>query len=194
MDRETVFQGLKNAQKLMNDPNFNRKVNSYVNNGAGQDGYMASSPSQKTQSIMEGADPMAYNPQQITNSKLPKAILESMINNPINMAAGASVLSNLDMSELERETPAQLPRRQLNESTPVQQMPMMANAGFDSNYLKFLVKEAVKECMKEIKEELLAENTLKGFKVAGGNKLMMVDSKGNLYEGEMKLKKKAEQN
>ena len=187
MDRNIVGMALKNAQKLMNDPTFNSKVNSYVNEGAGRDGYVSSSPSRNQSAT---SDPMTYTPQQAVNSKLPKAILESMLNNPINMAAGASVLSNMDMEELEREVPAQLPRRQMNESAPAPMMQPMG--GIDSNYLKFLVKEAVKECMSEIKEELLAENTLKGFKVAGGNKLMMVDSKGNLYEGEMKLKKKAE--
>ena len=196
MDKSIVGQALKNAKRLMNNEEFNRKVNGYVNEGAGADGYMPSSPRQ--QSVEEPYDPLDYSQMASAgiNTKLPKNILESMINNPINVtpanAGFGSILDGVDTDELERQTPAARPRRKLNEASPVQQMPVMQPAGFDSNYLKFLVKEAVKECMNEMKTELLNETTVRGFKVGNGNKLMLIDNKGNLYEGEMKLKKKAQ--
>ena len=198
MDRAIVGQALKNAKRLMNNAEFDRKVNGYVNEGAGADGYMPTSPRQKPQTVEEAYDPMDYTQMAASgiNTKLPKNILESMLNNPIAVTPAnsgfGSVLGNLDTEELERQTPAARPRRQLNESTPVQQMSLAQPAGIDSNYLKFLVKEAVKECMNEMKTELLNETTVRGFKVGAGNKLMLIDNKGNLYEGEMKLKKKAQ--
>ena len=197
MDKNIVANSIKNAKRLMNDPNFNAKVNGFVNEGAGSDGYMPSMPS-RPQTVEEAYDPMDYTQRSgAINTKLPKQILDSMLNNPINVtpssAGFGSVLDGMDTGELERSTPAPVQRRKLNETVmPQQQMPMMQPAGFDSNYLKFLVKEAVKECMDDMKKELLNETTVRGFKVGNGNKLMLVDNKGNLYEGEMKLKKKAQ--
>ena len=197
MDKNIVANSIKNAKRLMNDPNFNAKVNGFVNDGAGSDGYMPST-SNRPPTVEEAYDPMDYTQRSgAINTKLPKQILDSMLNNPINVtpssAGFGSVLDGMDTGELERSTPAPVQRRKLNETVmPQQQMPMMQPAGFDSNYLKFLVKEAVKECMDDMKKELLNETTVRGFKVGSGNKLMLVDNKGNLYEGEMKLKKKAQ--
>lgn len=198
MDRNMVGQALKNAKRLMNNPEFDRKVNGYVNEGAGADGYMPTSPRQNPQTVEEAYDPMDYTQMAASgiNTKLPKNILESMLNNPINVTPAnsgfGSVLSGIDTEELERSTPAPTQRRRLNEAAPVQQMAMSQPAGIDSNYLKFLVKEAVKECMDEMKKDLLNETTIKGFKMGANNKLMFVDGKNNIWEGEMKLKKKAQ--
>lgn len=197
MDKSIVGKALVNAKRLMNSAEFNNKVNSYVNEGAGSNDYMPSSPRKQPQTVEEAYDPMDYTQMSGNiNTKLPKNILESMLNNPINVtpanAGFGSVLGGIDTEELERSTPAQLPRRRLDEGTSVQQVPVMQPAGIDSNYLKFLVKEAVKECMDDLKKELLNETTIKGFKMGSNNKLMFIDGKNNLWEGEMKLKKKAQ--
>ena len=192
MDRSIVQKGLANAKRLMEDPNFNAKVNGYINEGAGSGGYMPSSPRSQQQ---QDYDPLDYSQMTGINTKLPKNILESMLNNPINVtpasAGFGSVLEGIDTEELERQAPAQRQRRKLNESAS-QPMPMIQPAGIDSNYLKFLVKEAVKECMDEMKSELLSESTLRGLKIGGGNKIMLIDQKGNLFEATMALKKKAQ--
>lgn len=196
MDKSIVGKALKNAQRLMNNAEFNNKVNGYVNEGAGADGYVPSSPRKQPQTVEEAYDPLDYSQMASAgiNTKLPKNILESMLNNPINVTPAnsgfGSVLGGLDTEELERSTPAPIQRRRLDEGT--QAMPMMQPAGFDSNYLKFLVKEAVKECMDDLKKELLNETTIKGFKMGQNNKLMFIDGKNNLWEGEMKLRKKAQ--
>lgn len=196
MDRNIVGQALKNAKRLMNNDEFNRKVNGYVNEGAGADGYIPSSPRTQPQTVEEAYDPLDYTQMSGINTKLPKNILESMLNNPINVtpssAGFGSVLEGIDTDELERSTPAPRQRRKLNEAAPVQQVSMSQPAGIDSNYLKFLVKEAVKECMEEMKTEVLNESTLRGLKIGGGNKIMLIDQKGNLFEAQMTLKKKAQ--
>mgnify|MGYP007101831740 CR=1 FL=1 len=198
MDKNIVAKAVMNAKRLMDDPVFDAKVKGYVNEGAGADGYVPSSPRRQPQLTEESYDPLDYTQMESTmiNTKLPKNILNSMLNNPINVtpesAGFGSVLEGLDTGELERQTPAPRQRRVLNESAPQQHL-VMQPAGIDSNYLKFLVKEAVKECMDEMKKELLNETTVRGFKVGSGNKLMFIDNKGNLYEGEMKLKKRAQQ-
>lgn len=195
MDKSIVSQSLKNAKRLMNNPEFNRKVNGYIDEGAGTDAYMPSSSSRPQTYEEQTYDPLDYSQMAGINTKLPKNILESMLNNPINVtpasAGFGSVLEGIDTDELERQTPAQRQRRKLNE-TASQPMPMMQPAGIDSNYLKFLVKEAVKECMEEMKGELLSESTLRGLKIGGGNKIMLIDQKGNLFEATMALKKKAQ--
>ena len=154
MDKSIVGKALVNAKRLMNSAEFNNKVNGYVNEGAGADGYMPSSPRKQPQTVEEAYDPMDYTQMSGSiNTKLPKNILESMLNNPINVtpanAGFGSVLGGIDTEELERSTPAQLPRRRLDEGTSVQQVPVMQPAGIDSNYLKFLVKEAVKKILRE---------------------------------------------
>ena len=195
MDKNIVAKSLKNAKRLMNDPSFNAKVNGYVNEGAGADAYMPAA-AQRPQTYESQRDPLDYSQMDGINTKLPKNILESMLNNPINVtpasAGFGSILEGLDTDELERSVPVQMPRRRLNESAPVQQMPAMQPAGIDSNYLKFLVKEAVKECMEDMKKEILNETTIRAFKMGANNKLMFIDGKNNLWEGKKKKKKKAQ--
>ena len=60
----------------------------------------------------------------------------------------------------------------------------------DYNMIKYLVSEAVKESLGEIKQSMLNESTLRGINMPGGNKIQFLDSKGNLYEGQLVLKKK----
>ena len=87
MDKAIVGQALKNAKRLMNNAEFDRKVNGYVNEGAGGDAYMPSSPRRQPQSVEEAYDPLDYSQMAGAgiNTKLPKNILESMLSNPINV-------------------------------------------------------------------------------------------------------------
>ena len=49
----------------------------------------------------------------------------------------------------------------------------------DYNYIKFLINECIKENLKQLNESA----SLSTLKMAGGNKIEFVDSKGNVYEG-----------
>ena len=62
--------------------------------------------------------------------------------------------------------------------------------GIDYNMIKYLVSEAIKENMAAIKQGMLNEGAIAGIRMPGGNKIQFLDSKGNVYEGQLVLKKK----
>ena len=62
--------------------------------------------------------------------------------------------------------------------------------GIDYNMIKYLVSEAIKENMTAIKQGMLNEGAVAGIRMPGGNKIQFLDSKGNVYEGQLVLKKK----
>jgi hypothetical protein len=66
--------------------------------------------------------------------------------------------------------------------------------GVDYSLIKLIVKECVKESLAEMKGSMLTESSspsFRGMRIADGNKFQFIDSKGNLYEGVLKLKKMA---
>lgn len=61
----------------------------------------------------------------------------------------------------------------------------------DYNYIKYIVEEAVKNAMSNnVINESTGSNII-GMKMSEGNKINFIDKKGNIYEGVLKLKKKA---
>ena len=70
-----------------------------------------------------------------------------------------------------------------------QYIPQQVN-GIDYNTIKYLVSEAIKENLAELKQSMLTESSLRGISMPGGNKIQFLDSKGNVYEGQLILKKK----
>jgi hypothetical protein len=60
----------------------------------------------------------------------------------------------------------------------------------DYNYLKYIIYECIKENLKGRLNES-SGGTLKGIKIGQGNVFEFMDSKGNIFEGQMKLKKRA---
>ena len=76
---------------------------------------------------------------------------------------------------------------------PVYSQPQYApsNGGFDYNMIKTMINEAIRENLGYIKERL-QENELRGIRMNGGNKIQFLDNKGNLYEGTLTIKKKAQ--
>ena len=63
------------------------------------------------------------------------------------------------------------------------------NNGIDYTIIKAIVEECIKRNMEEIKQNILSESTLKTVKLANGNKIQLVDNKGNLYESTLTFKK-----
>ena len=205
MDPKIVGKALKGAQRLMNDPGFNRNVAnramSVTDDTYSPDaGYLTEAEvynrggSVHSGRYTQGVDPMDYSNIDINevNSNLPKNILEAMIKNPINMAVpggvGSSVLDNFD--ELERPAPVQRQSRRqvMNEqATPSMQM----GGSIDYNYIKYLVSEALKENLQEMKKTLINENALAGLKLQEGGKIVLVDKTGNVFEA--KLTKRVKQ-
>lgn len=62
--------------------------------------------------------------------------------------------------------------------------------GIDYSMIKYLVSEAIKENLDVIKQSLLTENAMTGIRMPGGNKIQFLDAKGNVYEGQLVMKKK----
>ena len=210
MDPKIVGKALKGAQRLMNDPGFNNAVankamsvteDSYVGDGGyiTEDQVMRQGGTvQSGRRYKQGVDPMDYSQMDLSeiNSNLPKNILQAMMDNPIDMAAAtpgfsSSVLDTLENYEqLERPKPVQRQRRQINEQSSA---PAQAQYGgsIDYNYIKYLVSEAMKETLQETKQSLITEGALAGIKIANGGKIVLVDTKGNVFEA--KLVKKAKE-
>lgn len=87
-------------------------------------------------------------------------------------------------------------QRQPMYQQPVYQQPVMYQqpipvGGIDYSYLKNIVNECIRENLDIIKQSL-NENTIRGMRMGTGNKIQFLDNKGNLYEGVLTLKKRAE--
>ncbi len=198
MDHRIVGRALANAQRLMNDDNFNAAV-AAKRGTITEESYNTTPVIDSQPRYRQGVDPMAYSglDESQINTNLPKEILEAMISNPIDMSAapgaGGSVLDTLEnYEELERRTPVARPAtRRINEQTPSTSFSTPAMA-VDYNYIKYLIDESIKSNLEEMKKVTLNEGVLGGMKIKSGGVLTFVDLKGNVFEAKLTLKKKAE--
>lgn len=137
---------------------------------------------QGIQILQETREPFDPN-----KSKLPKSVVESFMKTP----------TPLDDSLIDMPASFALPQQpqQLNEQQYSAPRPQVApaTAGIDYNYLNYLINEAVKNAMKGMLNESVGANSFKGMRFVEGNTFQFIDAKGNLYEGVLKLKKKAAQ-
>jgi hypothetical protein len=132
--------------------------------------------------------------QNASTAKLPKAIMESMMKNPIDSSSlqhTGSVLDNLDLG-----TPASQPIYEQQYTAPQptyyqqpQYIPQPAPMVVDYNYIKAIVNECIQANIQQIKEEILNESSLKLVRLNSGNKIQLVDNKNNLYESTLTFKK-----
>lgn len=72
--------------------------------------------------------------------------------------------------------------------TPQPQIPT-GTAGVDYTIIKAIVEECIKRNIEEIKTSILQESSLKRVRLGEGNKIQLVDNKGNLYESTLEYKK-----
>lgn len=121
--------------------------------------------------------------KKAVNSKLPAEILESFEKNPTPEAYSKSPL-DIAMGSVTTVNEQVMPKQQ----TVQQYAPQ--GGQIDYNYLKYIINECVKENLKGKLNESAGGNMV-GMKIASGNKFQFLDSKGNVYEAQMVLKKKA---
>lgn len=154
---------LERAQQLMLNSEFNEKLDSLINSQGKNGG---------------------------------KNISESRGGSPIAPKGGSGIKAGSayqNMSKMINETPSLLYSPALDsefkQSSIINENLNTNNNGIDYSLIKTIVNESIRENLKEIRKGILAEGTtLKGIKIAKGNKIQLVDSKGNLYEGVLKLK------
>lgn len=147
-------------------------------------------------------------PMKTNESKLPKAIMESIMNNPLEdvqneYSTGGSILDTLGYTPKQHKEPMYETYVHETYSQPVQQpmyqqpmyqqpqyMPPQSVApGIDYNYIRAIVNECVQANMHQIKEEILKESALKAIRLGGDNKIQLIDNKNNLYESRLEFKK-----
>jgi len=108
-----------------------------------------------TPSTPSQMQPQMYTPEQVMASKLPPAIKEAMLKNPIPQLQGPpSKFSLEDLGDLVEQP--QRKSQPLRESSGNYQ-PQMS---IDANMLKAMVKEAVAEYFKESYEKRITETTI----------------------------------
>lgn len=217
-----INNAIAKAQRLMLDPEFNRQVEFAAKNPGGggqfqssndlagleaQAGFGAPAPSFSPQGNVPQYQRQQMPPQpmrrdnsieylqettetrDLSQSRLPKEILESFKQMP--PLTGDDSLEMPPASFYGNSYQQQQPRQQINEQfqQPMQQAPYAPQSNaIDYNYISHLVNEAVTKAMTQTNESIV-----RGLRIGNGGKIQFIDSKGNLYEGTLTLKKKAGQ-
>lgn len=188
ISEQQMNEALSRAKGLMGpagDARVNQAAKRNANNFDAEGNYTQPAGSTGMRRMVENTS-MGVN----NNSKLPKAILESMMSNPIenNGGVGASVLDNLNFTPTinENVSAPQQPTYYAPPQPQYVQQPMMT---VDYNYIRSIVNECIQASMQKIKEEILNESSLKLVRISNGNKIQLVDNKNNLYESTLNFKK-----
>ena len=199
MDQKIFNQAFSRATALMNDDRFNSivesKANIYSGTNKGSEiggGYnefsnfeamafgapstpTAAPVSTPTYDVPSFSAPVGNS----AANKLPAAILESFQKTPSMSGGGQEIV-------VDTRTP--MPTKPIKTEAVV--TPMPSNGGIDYSLIRMIVEESISKKINELSMLNESASMLKGLKFAEGNKIQFVDSKGNLYEGELKLKKR----
>lgn len=184
INAEQLAKSLNNARNLMSQEGESR-INEARRNFA-ESGY-DTTPYEydynaivNNQSIQEPVQrPMSS--MNVQNSKLPQAIVESMLNNQIDTSClDPNGMSNV-MKLMEQNHPTPKPQKQVIREDKV--LPS-STAGIDYGLIKTIVEECIDRKLKE-----LNENTLKGIKLKEG-KIALVDNGGNVFHATLEYKGK----
>lgn len=126
------------------------------------------------------------------NSKLPSAIVESMVNNKIDVSSMNPERSVLDTLGVK----AKPQQRQMIQENITPNHSMTVNNGIDYSIIKAIIEECIDRKLTEhFAKQPLNENTLKTIGLAEG-KIKLIDNKGNIFmsnlefQGNLKDKKK----
>ena len=152
-------------------------------------GYSGGGRSQQPKQIQENVAP-----RQFSNS----ALQESFAQQPPISGYNFPGAESMSMSQSGYQPGASLLTEQRGVPQHFVQQPQQVyqpqyqpqGGGINYDMIKYLVSEAIKENMEIIRQNMLNENVMAGIRMPGGNKIQFLDSKGNVYEGQLVLKKK----
>lgn len=215
MEQNKFGNILANAQKLMLDEEFNAKVERSarafaggggINSGGGSDlaafeaqafGY--STQEEKPIKLLESTiNDAGIDINGAGANRLPKSIRESFAKRPPMSGDDIDSTPIGRITQTLRKTVQQPQRQVINEQryAPQPQQYIPQGGGIDYSLIKSIIDESVRRNIDEIKNSLLNESVsmpaFRGMKIGDGNRIQFLDSKGNLYEGVLKLKRKAE--
>lgn len=176
---------LARAQKLILDENFNNKVEGYASRMTGKSARGSAindlSSFEKAAfgngfgggSSNEGIELLQEAPRSLKNSGLPKNIAESFEKMPpVNFYQPSTAEALYTQPQAAPQYTPQVPQQ---------------TAAIDYEYLKYIIEGVVKNVLSDDENGVYA----KAMRIKDGNTIQFLDSKGNVYEGVLKLKKKA---
>lgn len=122
-------------------------------------------------------------------SGLPRAIVESILQNPLEAPAtefnaSSSVLDSMPVQP-KKETVTE--QQYMPQYQP---QPMSV----DYNYIRSIINECIQTNLQQIKNEILQESQLKAIRIGGENKIQLIDNKNNLFESKLEFKKNISKN
>lgn len=203
MDKNTFEDALARAQKLMLSEDFNAKVEGIAKAHSGKGGAAVDFSSFEKQAFGQTFNNSQSHPtvmlsetvdkanMQKRMDKLPAAIRESFEKTP-PMSGQDSAGDSIGSITNKLAKNAMLTENSLvlhSNSAPA------SNTGIDYSLIKTIIDESVRRNIEEIKGNMLTESKsagLAGLKMMKGNKIQLVDTNGNLYEGVLTLKRKAQ--
>lgn len=171
---KNIDEIIGNAQRLMLNEDFWAKVDSVDesrSNGKKTKGSGSEIFKDNLNNIqsLQGSNP-------VQRKKTGNPVMDSFIDKPPMTGVNNPYQLN--------ETFVQTPSIQTQTST------QPSTAQIDYNYIKYMIEEAVKNALSQNKLNESVNNNILGMKMCEGNKIQFMDSKGNIYEGVLKLKKK----
>lgn len=176
MNEKQLANALERAQQLMNDNTFNGLVESKSRNV----NFTANGEVIYDKRDNSTHSDFVENFSSTKNKGIPQEILESFKRVPC-----PDIPSSRMDCVVESVKPKQIPRpNMVNENINY------GGSNIDYSIIKAIVNECISSQLNLIKESLINESTLRGFTIKEGNKVQFLSKNGDLYEGEMKLKKK----
>lgn len=167
MDESAIDKAIARASQLMNSDYFNKLVESKSRGisikGGTNDSIMDLESKifgSHSQPTKKDENQLLENRQELTNN-----IRESLDNMPPMQINDVSY---------------NIPSYTNSGSVPTNQ-----SNNIDYNYIKYLIEDAIKKHLNEKEEQYL-----KGIKICSGKKIQLLDTSGNLYEGDLVFKKK----
>lgn len=197
MNTQQLNEVLNRASYLMS-PEGQQKINNAGAQNKHKNNMKSNYTQPYTSNNMEYTNYSNYNPNNNNNSqsKLPKAILESIKQTPLYDET-TSILDGLNIPQktqkiqenynyLEPNYTAQPQYRQVFEQQYLQQPQIQT---IDYNYIRSIINECIQNNLKQIKEELLKESALKTVRLGSDNKIQLIDNNNNLFESKLEFKK-----